>query len=165
MKPVTEQRRQELIADCEKEIVHAKKILSSASLAPGWRKIHEKNLWKNEIALASLTAVPIGFTFTDTDEDSGGNLYESRDFSQFKDGEDYEPVYTAPPVPVIPDGYVLVPKEPTEEMIIYGFESWPAKGFSSEEELSAYEAMSGCEQAAHKAKLCWHAMIDAATSK
>ncbi|MDL4457649.1 hypothetical protein ABN262_03235 [Citrobacter youngae] len=64
--------------------------------------------------------------------------------------------------PAIPEGYVMVPKEPTENMIINGFESEPDEFFSKSEEWDAYQEMSGCEQAAHRAKLCWAAMIKAA---
>ncbi|WP_407200423.1 hypothetical protein [Enterobacter cloacae] len=64
--------------------------------------------------------------------------------------------------PVIPDGWVLVPVEPTEDMIVNGFESEPYESFSDEKEWKAYDAMSGCQQAAHRAKLCWAAMIEAA---
>lgn len=64
--------------------------------------------------------------------------------------------------PVIPDGWVMVPKEPTEHMIVEGFESEPDEFFSDEEVWEAYDAMSGCQQAAHRAKLCWAAMIKAA---
>lgn len=61
-----------------------------------------------------------------------------------------------------PPGYVLVPIKPTENMIISGFESEPDEFFSKSEEWDAYQEMSGCEQAAHRAKLCWAAMIKAA---
>lgn len=64
--------------------------------------------------------------------------------------------------PVIPDGWVMVPLEPTEDMIVNGFESEPDESFSDEKEWEAYDAMSGCQQAAHRAKLCWAAMIKAA---
>ncbi|MCM7075837.1 DUF551 domain-containing protein [Enterobacter roggenkampii] len=64
--------------------------------------------------------------------------------------------------PVIPDGWVMVPVEPTEDMIVNGFESEPDESFSDEREWEAYDAMSGCQQAAHRAKLCWAAMITAA---
>ncbi|HDT5515096.1 TPA: hypothetical protein QHK07_000166 [Klebsiella aerogenes] len=64
--------------------------------------------------------------------------------------------------PVIPDGYVMVPKEPTEEMIVNGFESEPDESLSDEKDWKEYDAMSGCQQAAHRAKLCWGAMIAAA---
>ncbi|EPU5292002.1 hypothetical protein ACVXRV_004309 [Enterobacter roggenkampii] len=64
--------------------------------------------------------------------------------------------------PVIPDGWALVPVEPTEDMIVNGFESEPDESFSDAEVWEAYDAMSGCQQAAHRAKLCWSAMIAAA---
>lgn len=64
--------------------------------------------------------------------------------------------------PIVPDDYALVPIEPTESMIVDGFESEPDKFFSKPEEWKAYEAMSGCQQAAHRAKLCWSAMLAAA---
>ncbi|MGM8846403.1 hypothetical protein [Enterobacter roggenkampii] len=64
--------------------------------------------------------------------------------------------------PVIPDGWVLVPVEPTEDMMVNGFESEPDESFSDEKEWEEYEAMSGCQQAAHRAKLCWAAMLAAA---
>ncbi|HGD3510696.1 hypothetical protein [Klebsiella aerogenes] len=76
-----------------------------------------------------------------------------------------EPVTTANKLgnsPVIPDGYVMVPKEPTEKMVVEGFESWPDEFFSDAEVWEAYQEMSGCEQAAHRAKLCWAAMLAAA---
>ncbi|EPU2858169.1 hypothetical protein ACVVCI_002515 [Escherichia coli] len=64
--------------------------------------------------------------------------------------------------PVIPDGYVVVPIEPTEDMIVYGFESEPDEDFSDPAVWEEYQVMSGCQQAAHRAKLCWAAMIAAA---
>lgn len=60
------------------------------------------------------------------------------------------------------DGWVAVPVEPTEDMIVEGFESEPDEIFSDERDWEAYDAMSGCQQAAHRAKLCWAAMISAA---
>ncbi|ARF49617.1 hypothetical protein [Pantoea stewartii] len=62
----------------------------------------------------------------------------------------------------IPDGWKLVPVEPTEEMVIRGFESAPSVIFSDPADWAAYEAMSGCQQAAHEAKLCYSAMLAAA---
>ncbi|MDT7414347.1 hypothetical protein ACLH09_23075 [Citrobacter braakii] len=64
--------------------------------------------------------------------------------------------------PVTPNGYVLVPIVPTEDMIINGFESVPDPHFSDEKEWEEYEALSGCRQAARRAELCWAAMIKAA---
>jgi hypothetical protein len=59
-------------------------------------------------------------------------------------------------------GWKLVPVEPTMEMVVDGFESWPSPIFSGPEEWAAYEAMSGCQQAAHRARLCYAAMLAAA---
>lgn len=74
-----------------------------------------------------------------------------------------EPQNAPQNIPVnIPAGYALVPIEPTESMTINGFESEPNEDFSEPDVWEAYEAMSGCEQAAHRAKLCWAAMIAAA---
>jgi len=65
-----------------------------------------------------------------------------------------------------PDGdYVLVPRVPTQKMVVSGFESEPDEFFSSAEEWDRYEAMSGCQQAAHKARLCWAAMLSAAPAQ
>ena len=63
-----------------------------------------------------------------------------------------------------PDGWKLVPIKPTENMVVEGFESEPDSFFSHSDEWEAYKAMSGCQQAAHKAKLCWAAMIAVAPS-
>ncbi|WP_460645865.1 hypothetical protein [Leclercia adecarboxylata] len=57
---------------------------------------------------------------------------------------------------------VAVPVEPTENMIIAGFEAELREELRDPEAWKTFEAMSGCEQAAHRAKLCWAAMIAAA---
>jgi hypothetical protein len=62
----------------------------------------------------------------------------------------------------VPTGYKLVPIEPTESMVVDGFESAPSMGFSKPEDWDAFEEMSGCHQAAHKARLCYAAMLAAA---
>ncbi|MFO3906438.1 hypothetical protein AAHD62_18220 [Enterobacter hormaechei] len=59
------------------------------------------------------------------------------------------------------DGWVAVPVDPTEKMVIEGFESVPHPLFQPAD-WDKYQTMSGCEQAAHRAKLCWAAMIKAA---
>lgn len=60
-----------------------------------------------------------------------------------------------------PEGFVLVPVEPTDVMLGDGAESRPMLPFTPLEEWEAFEAMSGCEQARHKARLCWAAMLAA----
>ncbi len=63
------------------------------------------------------------------------------------------------------EGWVAVPVEPTEDMIIAGFEAELREEFRDPEAWEAFEAMSGCEQAALRAKWCWAAMITAAPQK
>lgn len=65
----------------------------------------------------------------------------------------------------VPDGWAAVPVEPTEDMIIAGFEAELREEFRDPEAWEAFEAMSGCEQAALRAKWCWAAMITAAPQK
>ncbi|WP_409248093.1 hypothetical protein [Enterobacter hormaechei] len=64
----------------------------------------------------------------------------------------------------LPDGWVAVPVDPTEKMVIEGFESVPHPLFQPAD-WDKYQTMSGCEQAAHRAKLCWAAMVKAAPRK
>jgi len=56
----------------------------------------------------------------------------------------------------------LVPVEPTETMVINGFESVPNECFTDEEVWEQYQEMSGCQQAAFRARLCWDAMLASA---
>jgi len=56
----------------------------------------------------------------------------------------------------------LVPVEPTETMVINGFESEPNECFTDDEVWEQYQDMSGCQQAAFRAKLCWAAMLASA---
>lgn len=62
---------------------------------------------------------------------------------------------------LVPDGWKLVPVEPSEKMIVEGFESRPDEDFSDPEEWEEYSQMSGCEQAAYRAQRCWAAMLAA----
>lgn len=80
---------------------------------------------------------------------------------------DEAPLYARPATALnvadlAPKGWKLVPVEPTEDMVIQGFESEPKLLFSDPEDWDKYESMSGCQQAAHKARLCWAAMLEAA---
>ena len=72
------------------------------------------------------------------------------------------PVFTAAQQSALPDGWKLVPVEPTEKMVINGFESRPDEDFSEPTVWEKYSQMSGCQQAAYKAQLCWAAMLAAA---
>ncbi|MBU9502880.1 hypothetical protein KTE68_22270 [Burkholderia multivorans] len=68
----------------------------------------------------------------------------------------------ASPAASVPAGWKLVPIEPTESMVVEGFESWPDQFFSDPEAWAAYEKMTACQKAAHKARLCYAAMLAAA---
>ena len=57
--------------------------------------------------------------------------------------------------------YKLVPIEPTETMIIHGFESDP-KHNDDPDIFEKYHNMSGCQRAAWTASECYKAMIEAA---
>lgn len=73
------------------------------------------------------------------------------------------PLFTAaPPAPSAPPGWKIVPIEPTKRMVIDGFESEPDETYSEPGEWEKYSKMSGCQQAAYKARLCWAAMLAAA---
>lgn len=105
-------------------------------------------------------------------------LKDGRGFKYVKDGVHYSVNYAngwnhcsaamlqgAEPVSqpyTLRDGWVAVPVEPTESMVIAGFEAELREEFRDPEAWEAFEAMSGCEQAAHRAKLSWAAMIKAA---
>ncbi|MGT2566052.1 hypothetical protein [Enterobacter kobei] len=94
------------------------------------------------------------------DERSGsGGISKQPGFNDLPHGTR---LYTVPPAPVVPEGWIMVPIEPTESMIVDGFESEPDEDFSQPEVWEEYQEMSGCQQAAHRAKLCWEAMIKAA---
>lgn len=86
----------------------------------------------------------------------------ARQWPEPKDGEPRMHIKEAGNSPVIPDGYALVPIVPTEDMVINGFESEPDEDFSDPDVWEEYQSMSGCQQAALRAKLCWEAMVAAA---
>ncbi|EFB0086182.1 hypothetical protein HGJ08_002737 [Salmonella enterica] len=98
MTTITKERLKQIYAECEER-------------DPAIFEIRELV----RIALASLEAEPIGAFHIEDQQVSGTTDY-------IKDGEwpidnGVIEVYAAPPVPVVPDGYALVPVEPTDEMI------------------------------------------------
>lgn len=64
--------------------------------------------------------------------------------------------------PLPQQGWVSVPKVPTQDMVIAGFESLQDLSLGCDDEQEEYDEMSGCQQAAFRAKRCWAAMIAAA---
>ena len=108
-----------------------------------------------DAAIAALDAEPVIVV----GDDGADALSYRRLIQSFAPGTK---LYTTPPATVVPDGYIIVPIVPTEDMIINGFESVPNPHFSDEKEWEEYEALSGCRQASRRAELCWAAMIKAA---
>ena len=102
MKPITEQRRQELIADCQKEIGNLMLWLECGPLRD--RSKTESELLRQQIALASLNAVPVAVTdiseIDDLKNEGWIGNFLAPEF-QGVDSEDRVYLYTAPPVPVI----------------------------------------------------------------
>ncbi|WP_392430671.1 hypothetical protein [Edwardsiella piscicida] len=138
-----------------------KQALAVSDLKAGYTLGHaDVSIMKElaRIALAALEAEPVA----DLNRFTGRSFELEQQPGADKDPTVYIPPYTSSIAPVLPDGYVLVPIEPTEDMIVNGFESEPHEGFCAQEVWEEYQSMSGCQQAAHRAKLCWAAMIAAA---
>ncbi|MEH9245597.1 hypothetical protein RAF29_21130 [Klebsiella pneumoniae] len=119
------------------------------------------------IALAAMDSEPVAWTdeqeLRDVDRGGCGYLFTVNPVTPHADERRIILLYRhAQPAPVVPDGYVMVPEEPTESMVIAGFESEPDEFFSESEVWEAYQKMSGCKQAAFRARLCWRAMLAAA---
>lgn len=89
----------------------------------------------------------------------------NRDYMMADAAKAIDEVLSVRSAQVVPDRWVTVPIEPTESMIIAGFEAELREEFRDPEAWEAFEAMSGCEQAALRAKWCWAAMITAAPQK
>ncbi|QUG75433.1 hypothetical protein GKQ23_10745 [Erwinia sp. E602] len=117
-----------------------------------------------QIALAVMDYSPIGVVYIDPEdgEKAVGWIEEPWDMPVGTKLYTTPPADSVPNYPVIPDGWKLVPIEPTEDMVVNGFESEPDESFSDPAIWDAYQDMSGCEQAAERARLCWAAMLAAA---
>ncbi len=59
----------------------------------------------------------------------------------------------------VPDGWKLVPVEPTEYMVDLGYNSEPNRVFDGKNYPEEYDGMSGCKQAAFRVKRCYDAML------
>lgn len=187
MMQLTEEQRKVLAKHAQEWIKDAE--AQRDEIPFGFDEETENELALMKIALEALQAEPLGYI---RDEDAALLPFERKHtcvevavYNQQSFSTD-SPVYTAPPVAapavhigfdpaggdektvivhhVAPPGWRLAPIEPTERMIIDGFESEPDEGFSDPEEWEKYQAMSGCEQAAHRARLCYAAMLAAAPS-
>lgn len=91
-----------------------------------------------DVAITSFGAEPVAWTDEEELRDANvagiGYLFGiDKDANKFADPRRQIMLYRhALPVPVVPDGYVIVPIVPTEDMIINGFESVPDPHFSDE---------------------------------
>ncbi|HCM9267547.1 TPA: hypothetical protein N5L33_001135 [Enterobacter cloacae subsp. cloacae] len=127
-------------------IKHVKKVVSETNAPPAPVSVPTFEEW-----CESTEQKPVGWV-----RDAMKEAYNGCRAAMLQGAE---PVTTAYK---LPEGWVAVPVEPTEDMIVNGFESEPDESFSDADVWEAYESMSGCQQAAHRAKLCWAAMIAAA---
>ncbi|SXE11719.1 hypothetical protein [Klebsiella variicola] len=114
---------------------------------------------------AAMDSEPVAWRWRWSDDAEGYWRY-TEEQHETRGSVTAQPLYRhAQPAPVVPDDYVMVPKEPTESMVIAGFESEPYEFFSEPDVWEAFQKMSGCEQAAFRARLCWAAMLAAAPQK
>ncbi|WP_225738845.1 hypothetical protein [Citrobacter amalonaticus] len=185
--------KEELIALALAEIAARRFMIESGTYGADVVEFYRRKLVLSKISLASLEAGPVVTFYRDGIEaaatwvDKQRDAYDSEhgrhdpDTGDFEFGNDAQRDYSATleeiaegiralhpnagNSPVIPDGYVLVPIVPTEDMIINGFESEPDPHFSDEKEWEEYKSLSGCRQAARRAELCWAAMIKTAPKK
>lgn len=161
MQAYTEEQRAELVQFNRAIIAQHEAYAVPES---GWPEHVRLLVSSSRIALAALEAKPVGYGMQRKDNATFGSWLKPKHL--VKENLIYRPapLYLAQPVTAtaIPSGWKLVPVEPTERMVIDGFESAPDEFWSEPEEWEQYQAMSGCEQAAHKARLCYAAMLAAA---
>jgi hypothetical protein len=60
----------------------------------------------------------------------------------------------------VPEGYALVPIEPTSDMVVDGFEA-----VSEFHDTDEYAELSGCQGAAESARICYAAMLKSAPNE
>lgn len=165
---MTNEEKQALIEDCKNSIARIEKQLPRWEESIYTRPYLESELARQKIALAALTAQPIAWFTDDAETDKSATTYSEQVSERWRSKNwPVTPLFTRPAPAInlaelVPDGWKLVPIEPTERMVIDGFESAPTVLFSKLGEWEAYEAMSGCQRAAHLTRLCWAAMLAAA---
>lgn len=100
--------KEQLIASAHARIEFAEMMLAG-ELEPLKERTWSIELELARIALASLEAEPVAWMW---EIYGGGHMYAKIKPSSL----DSTPLYAAPPAPVVPNGWVLVPVEPTHEM-------------------------------------------------
>ncbi|WP_293648421.1 hypothetical protein [uncultured Pantoea sp.] len=123
MMQLTEEQRKALAKHAQEWIKDAE--AQRDEIPFGFDEDTEKELALMKIALAALTAEPLGYI---RDEDAALLPFERKHtcvevavYKQQSFSTD-SPVYTVPPVaaPAVPDGWQLVPVEPTPKMLVAG---------------------------------------------
>ncbi|MDU6442815.1 MAG: hypothetical protein E6559_23505 [Pantoea sp.] len=116
MMQFTEEQRKALVVSLERRIKNAKRWLSSNKSIgnPEGEAIELISIY--EIALAALTAEPVGYTVV---TGAGNTLFRKHKPRKRVTNEAAIPVYATPPIaaPELPDGWKLVPVEPSWEML------------------------------------------------
>ncbi|EAB8825262.1 hypothetical protein DOW45_00520 [Salmonella enterica subsp. enterica serovar Infantis] len=95
-------------------------------------------------ALASLDAEPVRYL----NKFSGTCVTLEQQSNAADDVAVYIPLYTAPPAPVVPDDWVMVPKEPTRQMMAQGH--FAMKGTDRGKFRRIYQAMITAASALNK---------------
>ncbi|EDQ6552900.1 hypothetical protein S675_000991 [Salmonella enterica subsp. enterica] len=103
MTTITKEQQKQILIDT------ANHVISRDNTSPYSENLRELA----RIALAALTAEPVRYL----NKFSGTCVTLEQQPNAADDVAVYIPLYAAPPVPVVPDGYALVPVEPTDEMI------------------------------------------------
>ncbi len=154
MPALTKQERAELVlryAEKEEELIRSidrcDAIGCTSSLT-----VYQLDLKAVRITLSALTAQPEGYRVRYHNEPEGSGTRIGADklgYYQSRGDFHYTPTYTAPPVPVLagnssglPNGWKLVPVEPSKEMVVAGQDKLDEcidHGFDSDEDGSVYE--------------------------
>jgi hypothetical protein len=138
-------------AECDElldELVHAVTTIPPAASQPAvqepvaqWQKRHPARTagkWKN------------------TDE------HDAKWWRDNAQGWDIRALYTNPPAPPVPEGMVLVPMEPTKEMVFAGQDAWSA---ALDKRLENKEPYGEENKAPMCARVAYRAMLAAAPEK
>ncbi|ENU6543406.1 hypothetical protein ACFIIP_000218 [Salmonella enterica subsp. enterica serovar Braenderup] len=107
----------------------------------------EEELELARIALASLTAEPVLYAAEETLAYANMGEIHLTCLSEPM-GDAVIPLYTAPPAPVVPDDWVMVPKEPTRQMMAQGH--FAMKGTDRGKFRRIYQAMITAASALNK---------------
>lgn len=119
MQAYTEEQRKALI-EFTKQRIEALRFSIKQHAFESIRKPLQSELAVAEIAMAALTARPVGTIRIEMDWNTHRNVatLDMRDDLVAADMRTGDKLYTAPPVaaPAVPDGWKLVPVEPTAAM-------------------------------------------------